>query len=67
MTVLRVFARHKYIGKARDTKPDQDVPAGSTFYECDTGNTYIFDGEKWYKMPAKKTAESIEIGELEEL
>ena len=38
-----------YIGASSDTKPtDAITTPGSTFMECDTGRTYIYDGATWY-------------------
>lgn len=34
--------RHEYIGFSYDDKPKHGVPDGSTFYEMDTCNTYMF-------------------------
>ncbi len=42
-----------YRGKSTDDKPvDGTVPNGSTFYEMDTGNVYMFDAEDktWIKQ-----------------
>lgn len=33
----------RYIGLSSDTKPTPGIP-GATFFETDTGNTYIYDG-----------------------
>lgn len=42
---------HRYLGLSTDTKPTKathDTPAGSTFYEYDTGIMYItYDGTNW--------------------
>ena len=41
---------HVYAGLAGDTKPTTDVPAGSFFYESDTGEKHVFDGQStWVK------------------
>jgi|GEM_PF-5445444 len=37
----------EFIGLSTDTKPTTDVPVGSTFYEADTKNGYIWDGSAW--------------------
>lgn len=39
-------------GKSTDTKPVDDIPNGSTFYEMDTGKVYMFDLETklWGEM-----------------
>jgi len=41
-----------YIGVHADTKPTTGVGAGTTFYETDTQNTYVYDGTAWYELPA---------------
>jgi hypothetical protein len=46
MAVILVTTTESYIGESTDTKPS-DPPAGSTFYETDTGSTYIFTGTAW--------------------
>lgn len=47
MTVQRVATPHAYTGLSSDTKPTTDVPAGSTFFETDTGHDFVFDGTNW--------------------
>ena len=34
-------------GASDDTKPTEDICEGSTFYEWDTGDLYMFDGTAW--------------------
>jgi hypothetical protein len=47
MTVARIDNINKYIGLNADAKPT-GVPAGSTFFEYDTGDTYVtYDGDNW--------------------
>lgn len=46
MTVILEASTPRYIGLAADTKPTAP-PAGSLFYETDTGVTYIYDGSAW--------------------
>jgi len=36
----------EYYGKSTDTKPT-DIKVGATFFEIDTKEVYIFDGESW--------------------
>ena len=41
-----------FYGKSTDTKPTEGLLTGSTFYEIDTGKTYMFDedgapGSEW--------------------
>jgi len=50
MAVVRVTSIHRYIGASGDTKPTQGVPAGSEFFESDTGHTYIFDGDETWTL-----------------
>lgn len=47
MAIKLISAFKRYIGLSGDSKPTDDTPVGSTFYETDTGNTYIFDGSSW--------------------
>lgn len=47
MTVTRISTPHEYVGVAADTKPTTGVPAGSKFYERDTGHVFIWDGTAW--------------------
>lgn len=51
MTVVLSTRRSEYVGLAADTKPTTGVPAGSTFYETDTGATYVYAGSAWVAMP----------------
>lgn len=44
------LALFSYTGLSTDTKPDQTegdifIGNGSTFYEIDTGDVYMYDGE----------------------
>ena len=41
-----------YFGKSSDTKPVENVPNASVFYEIDTGDVYMFDDETktWLKQ-----------------
>lgn len=36
---------HEYRGLSTDVKPIEDVPNGSTFYEMDTQDLYMFDSD----------------------
>lgn len=47
MTVTRVATPHEYVGVSGDTKPTDGVPAGSRFFERDTGFEFIWDGTAW--------------------
>lgn len=42
----------RYQGVSGDSKPT-DAPAGSTFYEVDTGSWLVWDGDSWeaYSFP----------------
>ena len=46
MTVVLTAITPRYIGVSGDSKPTSR-PAGSTFYETDTGATYVYDGTAW--------------------
>lgn len=46
MTVVLVAHPVSYVGLSSDTKPSAP-PAGSKFYELNTGVWWIYDGEKW--------------------
>lgn len=48
MTVKRLALVHKYSGASGDTKPT-GVPAGSTFFEENTGKGYEYTGAAWVK------------------
>mgnify|MGYP001035690635 FL=1 len=41
-----------YRGKSTDEKPVGRIPNGSSFYEMDTGDVYMFDGDSgsWVKQ-----------------
>lgn len=47
--LVRQESRGAWIGLSTDTKPTtgNGVNTGSTFYETDTGATYIFNGAAW--------------------
>lgn len=47
ITLKRINYIDRYIGVSTDIKP-VGVDPGSTFYESDTTNTYIYDGSNWY-------------------
>jgi len=47
MAVTRISTPHEYVGLSTDEKPTEDVPAGSRFYERDTGLEFIWDGTAW--------------------
>lgn len=50
MAVVRITTPHHYVGVAADAKPAEDVPAGSRFWERDTGLEFIFDGAAWGQL-----------------
>jgi len=48
MTVTGPYEhQNKFIGLSSETKPTVNVLIGSTFYETDTGRTYIYTGITW--------------------
>jgi hypothetical protein len=46
MAVTKITSIDTYVGASGDAKPT-GVPAGSTFYETDTGKRYIWTGSAW--------------------
>ena len=46
MTLQMITTIKRFIGQSGDVKPT-GCPAGSTLYEADTGDTYVFDGTNW--------------------
>lgn len=54
MAVYKVPDVNEYIGLAADVKPVAAGSAlpGATFYETDTGSTYVFNGATWSLVPA---------------
>lgn len=50
MAVVRVTSIHRYVGASGDSKPTTGVPAGSEFFESDTGLTYVFNGEATWTL-----------------
>lgn len=46
MTVVLTADIDRFVGVSGDSKPSAPK-AGSTFYETDTGATYIYDGSAW--------------------
>ena len=51
MTVVLVDSIQSWIGVAADTKPTAP-PAGSVFYETDTGITSVYNGTAWRVKPS---------------
>lgn len=55
MAVTRIATPHEYVGLSTDVKPttaaplagEPPPPAGSLFFERNTGITYIYDGSAW--------------------
>ncbi len=48
MAVVLIQSIKPYIGLSGDVKPTPPTPsAGSTFYETDTAQTYVYDGSAW--------------------
>ena len=47
MTEVKVATVHRYIGLSTDTKATTGVPAGSYWYETDSGAQYVYDGTAW--------------------
>ena len=51
MAVIKVSTIQRWVGLSTDTKPAAPDYSGSTFYEYDTGRTYVWDGTAWQIMP----------------
>ena len=47
MSVNLIDRPEEYIGLSSDTKPTSNITVGSTFFETDTSNVYIFNGTAW--------------------
>jgi len=48
MTVRKIAAIKKWQGLSTDTKPTlTDADSGSTFYELNTGEAFIWSGSEW--------------------
>ncbi len=47
MTVSLVTTIQRWIGLSTDTKPTTNVKVGSTFYETNTGQGFMWDGDAW--------------------
>lgn len=49
MAYLYQHEPHDYYGLSTDTKPLEDVPNGSKFFEMDASKVYLFDahGKEW--------------------
>lgn len=43
---------NKYAGLSSETKPTDNIPMFSLFFEVDTGDTHYFDGSSWSKVGA---------------
>jgi hypothetical protein len=39
--------KREFTGLAADTKPTASIPPNSTFKECDTGKSFIWNGSEW--------------------
>jgi len=38
---------NRWIGLSTDTKPTSGIPNGATYFECNTGYLYIYNGYAW--------------------
>lgn len=48
--VLIAGNKNEYFGKSTDVKPTSNIVIGSTFFEIDTKNVYMFDGSVWEEI-----------------
>lgn len=66
LAVILIENIKRYIGVHADTKPTSSVPVGSTFFETDTKNIYVFDGTNWgVGNPTFQTGDTITISSIE--
>jgi len=56
MAVKLVTTIQRWIGVSTDAKP-VSAPVGSTFYEPDTGRSWIWDGQSWKEDIASRKAD----------
>ena len=47
---IKTINPRELYGYAADTKPTTGIMVGSTFYEFDTKNLYIYNGTTWMLM-----------------
>ena len=47
MTEKLITTTKNYIGLSTDTKPTAECSAGDTFFECNTGFMFIYNGYAW--------------------
>lgn len=52
---IKVYAVFSFKGKSTDTKPTDEynnvvIENGSSFYEMDTQDLYMYDGTTWIKQ-----------------
>lgn len=59
-TVLLHGGIKRFTGTSQDTKP-QDIPAGSSFLETDTGRIYRFNGDMWTYAAEDTTNELLSL------
>lgn len=53
LTSIDTVANYEFAGKSTDDKPTQkDIATGSTFFEVDTGDVYVYEEESgsWMKV-----------------
>lgn len=59
MTVRLITTIKNFVGLSTDGKPTSGVPAGSTFLETNTGDTYVYSAAGWslygYMVPGEVT------------
>lgn len=51
---IKRFAGDKFTGLSTDTKPT-DVLTGATFWETNTGSTFVYNGTSWQGSPSSPT------------
>jgi hypothetical protein len=66
LAVILIENIKRYLGVHADTKPTSGIPVGSTFFETDTKDLYVFDGTNWeVGNPTFQTGDTITLGNVE--
>jgi hypothetical protein len=65
VTILGAIRRHS--GLSTDAKPTYRTAAGSTFYEEDTGRTYVLDGGGHWLLQEHESIEVMYAAVMNEL
>lgn len=58
MAIVELNPTRRMAGLSSDTKPSPDGHYGDTFYETDTGNTYLWTNAGWVQVHALPSADA---------